>query len=83
MSCGVSRRRGSDAELLWLWHRLEATALIRPLAWEPPYAVGAALEMTKKDPQKNFFLNLKSTFQYSTLHCPFPIKYLVKIQKTD
>ena len=35
MSCGVGHRRGSDPELLWLWHRLTATAPIRPLAWEP------------------------------------------------
>ena len=34
--------------LLWLWRRPVATALIRPLGWEPPYAVGAALENTKK-----------------------------------
>ena len=27
--------------LLWLWHRPAATAPIRPLAWELPYAVGA------------------------------------------
>ena len=25
-----------------------ATALIRPLAWEPPYAIGVAKEMAKK-----------------------------------
>jgi len=34
--------------LLWLWHRLVATAPIRHLAWEPPYAMGAALENAKK-----------------------------------
>ena len=28
--------------------RLAAVALIRPLAWEPPYAMGVALEMIKK-----------------------------------
>ena len=28
--------------------RLAAAALIRPLAWEPPYAVGAALGEKKK-----------------------------------
>ena len=33
---------------LWLWCRPGATALIRPLAWEPPYAVGAALKRPKK-----------------------------------
>ena len=26
-------RRGSDPVLLWLWRRVVATALIRPLAW--------------------------------------------------
>ena len=31
-----------------LWHRLKAVALIRPLAWESPYAVGAALKEEKK-----------------------------------
>ena len=30
--------------LLWLWWRLAAIAPIPPLAWEPPYAVGVALE---------------------------------------
>ena len=47
MSCGVGRRPGSDPALLRLWHRTVATALIRPLAWEPPYAKGAALEKAK------------------------------------
>ena len=48
MSCGVGRRCGSDPALLWLWHRLAAVALIRPLAWEPPNAVGAALKRKRK-----------------------------------
>ena len=48
MSCGVGRRRGLDPALLWLWCRPAATALIRPLAWEPPYAVGAAQEIAKR-----------------------------------
>ena len=52
MSCGVGCRHDSDPELLWLWHRLAATAPIRPLAWEPPYATGAALEKTKKKKKK-------------------------------
>ena len=43
-----SNRHGSDPALLWLWCRLGATALIRPLAWEPPYAAGAALKKKKK-----------------------------------
>ena len=44
----MGRRRGSDPELLWLWHRPAAMAPIGPLAWEPPYATGAALEKAKK-----------------------------------
>ena len=52
MSCGIGCRRDSDPELLWLWSRPEATALIRPLAWEPPYAVEAALEKAKRQKQK-------------------------------
>ena len=48
MSCGVGHRRGSDLALPWLWRQLAATAPIRPLAWEPPYAAGAALKKTKE-----------------------------------
>ena len=47
MSCGIGHRRDSDPMLLWLWHRPEATALIGPPPWEPPYAVGAGLEKKK------------------------------------
>ena len=36
------------AALLWLWRRPVATAPIRPLAWESPYAPGAAQEMAKR-----------------------------------
>ena len=52
MSCGVGHRQGSDTELLWLWCRLAAAALIQTLAWEPPYAVGAALKRQKKKKRK-------------------------------
>ena len=52
MSCGVVCRRSSDLALLWLWRRLLATALIRPLTWEPPYAMGVALEKAKRPKKK-------------------------------
>ena len=52
MSYGLSHRRGSDLVLLWLWCRPAATAPIRPLAWEPPYAAGAALEKAKRPKKK-------------------------------
>ena len=48
MNCTVGRRCGLDLPLLWLWCRLAATAPIQPLAWELPYATGAALKKKKK-----------------------------------
>mgnify|MGYP001189072516 CR=1 FL=1 len=52
MGCDIGHRLGSDAALLWLWCRPAATAWIRPLAWEPPYAVGAALKRQRKEKKK-------------------------------
>ena len=49
MSCGAGRRCGSDLVLLWLWCKLAAVAPIRPLAWDLPYAMGAALKKKKKE----------------------------------
>ena len=44
-----------DPVVLWLWCRPAAAAPILPLAWELPYASGAALKSQKN----NFFLNKK------------------------
>ena len=52
MSCGVGLRRGSDPALLCLWCRPAATAPIRSLAREPPYATGVALEKAKRQKKK-------------------------------
>ena len=52
MSCGVAQRGGLDLALLWLWCRPAATALIRSLAWKPPYATGAALKRQKDKKKK-------------------------------
>ena len=54
MSCGVGHKNGSDSELLWLWDRLAVAALIRPLAWEIPYAADAALNKTKQKKTTEF-----------------------------
>ena len=56
MSCGVGCRHGLDPMWLWLWLwcRLAATAPIRPLAREPPDAMGVALEKAKKKKVKTF-----------------------------
>ena len=45
-----------DPALLWLWRRSTAAAPTGPLAWEPPFATGAALEKAKR--QNKTKLNL-------------------------
>ena len=47
-SCGI----GCSSRLLWPWCRPAAIAPILPLAWETPYAVGAALKRQKKNPNQ-------------------------------
>ena len=46
MSCGGGCRRGLD--LAWLWCGQAAAALLQPLAWELPFATGAALKKKEK-----------------------------------
>ena len=48
MSSSVGCRHCLGPMLLWLWRRLAATALIRPLAWELTYAASMALKTKKK-----------------------------------
>ena len=56
MSCGVGRRCGSDPALLWLGHRPAATALIRPLAGELPYAAGKKKKRKKRGEGENSYI---------------------------
>ena len=69
MSCGVGHRCGWDPALLWLWHTLVATAPIRPLAWEFPYAMGAALKRQKDKKRKKKNDIPYSYFKYSLKLC--------------
>ena len=66
MNCGVGRRYGSDLALLWLWCRLVATAPIRPLAWETPYAASAALkrQKTKQNKTKKMKKHIPQTSEF-------------------
>ena len=88
MSCGTGRRPGSDSALMWLWRRpAAATASIGPLAWEPPYAAGAALKR-----QKDNNNNKKIKYAYKSndfnvnfidgLICHFEIGYPVTFSKS-
>ena len=63
--CGVGHRRGLDPELLRLWRRLAAVAPIWLLAWELPYAAGAALKCKKR--KKNPILEKHFNWTF-----PFP-----------
>ena len=45
VSCGIGHRCSLDPALLW--RRLAAVVLIQTLAWETPYATGAALKSKK------------------------------------
>ena len=58
MSCGVGCRGGSDLVLLGLWQRPAATAPFRPLAWEPPYAMDAALKGQKTKKKKYIYISV-------------------------
>ena len=52
----LQKKKKGNLVLLWLWHRPAAVAPIRPLAWEPPCAVGVALKSNQKNNNNNFFL---------------------------
>ena len=64
-----------DPALLWFWRRPVATALIRPLAWEPPYATCAALERQKRQKKKTTTTTKNLKLKYST-DCYFSSKKL-------
>ena len=72
VSRGVSHRGALDPMLLWLWCRPAATALIRLLAWEPPYAMGAVLKRQRKrketvspDENPHFFFFFKELLNHT------------------
>ena len=52
VSCGVGHKHSLDPMLLCLQCRPEATALMQPLAREPPCAVGVALKRQKTKKKK-------------------------------
>ena len=50
MGCGMGCRHGLDLALLCLWCRPAAVVPIRPLAWDPPYALKR--QKTKRQKKK-------------------------------
>ena len=60
-----------DAARIWrccLWHRPAAIALIRPLAWESPYAMDAALKRQKDQKKKKTKKQKTTTMEITYLH---------------
>ena len=74
MSCGVGRRQGLDPVLLWLWRKPAATAPIGPLAWEPPYVAGAALEKAKRQKDKKKRVIPGERLELTVTHTPLKLE---------
>ena len=55
---------------MWPWHRLAATALIRPLAWESPYSAGVALGKDKKKCGKTRKISTNYLSKKKWVHLP-------------
>ena len=69
MSCGVGPRCGWDPTLLWLWYRPVASAQIGPLAWDPPYATGAALKTKGKTNKRTYETqNLRNSYSFQVTY---------------
>ena len=64
MSCSIGHGPSLDMALLWLWHRLAATAQIRLLAWELPCAVGAPQKKKKKKKKSTINSNTSGFISY-------------------
>ena len=71
--CSVGHRCSSDMVLQWLWRRPASTAPIRPLAWECPYAMGAALKRQKDKKKKINITKLEHNFLLggNGFYCPW------------
>ena len=76
VSCGRGQRHGLDPMLLWLCCRPADTAPIWPLAWELPYAKGAAIKKSKAKKKKRerhiSMLTLCSDYCVSNSHWFIP-----------
>ena len=74
MSCGVGLRLGLGLVLLWLWYRPAVAALIQPLAWESPYAAGAATPQKDHTSQPSWIHpRVKKMAQHMQIHqCDIP-----------
>ena len=82
VSCGVGHGHSSDLALLWLRCRLAATAVIRPLAWEPPYVVHFWLSGLEQHLRKSYFFK-SETVLISAFKKSFPDSSYRKASKSS
>ena len=68
-----------DPTLLWLWRRPAATVLIGPLAWEPPYALGAALKKKKVKKRRLHLVTLTFADSIFSAGLPFVVVVVVVV----
>ena len=87
MSCGVGHRCSLDPAWLWLWYKPAAIALIRPLAWEPPYDMGVALKRPKKKRiccvLENLVYRTRDQCSDSNLKCSLELIYICSFKLKD
>ena len=83
MSCGVGHRLSSDTTLLWLWRRPAATALIRPLAWEPPCVAGAALKRPKKKKKYEIEINILYFNMSKRIYMWYSFIFRIQTERND
>ena len=57
-----------DPALLWLWHRPEAAAPIRPLAWELKHGTGMALKKKKRKKKKKKTKKPEVSLEHHHIH---------------
>ena len=57
-----------DPVLLWLWCRPAVTAPNLPLAWELPYATGAAIKNKQTNKQKELRIERQPDTELASMH---------------
>ena len=80
MSCGVGCRCSLDP--MWLWCRPAAVAQILPLAWEPPYTMGAGLKSEKENEKDSLWKASEGPWERSRESTVYWLKNMRSVPKS-